>query len=175
MSTGECELYCSVLFKCWLRSSDLMFAWPLIAQGHDKCNVTQGPTGGPEVVGSSRTRALSAWCSKWYLQRYGGHHVLSSHHIACMRGSAPGCRAARHCSCPSRVGSRLALHCSGLLWVANWPVLPCCGVRIDGPKGDELCFLFVFKILMWNLNKFNLHNSRSPNSSNTSWRKDKLL
>jgi hypothetical protein len=42
----------------------LMFAWPFIAEGHGKYNVTQGPTGGPGVVGSMRTRALPAWCSK---------------------------------------------------------------------------------------------------------------
>jgi hypothetical protein len=42
------------------------------------------------------------------------------------------------------------------------------GVRIDDPRGGELGFLFVFKTLMRNLNKVNLHNSRSPNSSNTS-------
>jgi hypothetical protein len=35
-------------------------------------------------------------------------------------------------------------------------------------RGRELGFLFVFKTLMRNLNKFNLHNSRSPNSPNTS-------
>jgi hypothetical protein len=35
------------------------------------------------------------------------------------------------------------------------------------PKGgDELRFLFVLKTLMRNLNKVNLHNSRSPNSPN---------
>jgi hypothetical protein len=42
----------------------LTFAWPLLAQGHDKYNVTQGPKGCPGVVGSLRTRALPAWCSK---------------------------------------------------------------------------------------------------------------
>jgi hypothetical protein len=42
----------------------LTFAWPLIAQGHGKYNVTQGPTCGPEVVGSLRTQVLHAWCSK---------------------------------------------------------------------------------------------------------------
>jgi hypothetical protein len=41
-------------------------------------------------------------------------------------------------------------------------------IRIDGPRGGELGFLFVFKTLMQNLNKFNLHNSKSPNSRNTS-------
>jgi hypothetical protein len=41
-------------------------------------------------------------------------------------------------------------------------------VRIDGQEGGELGFLFVFKTLMQNLNKFNLHNFRSTNSSNTS-------
>jgi hypothetical protein len=41
-------------------------------------------------------------------------------------------------------------------------------VRIDGPRGGELCFLFIFKTLMQNLNKFNLHNFRGPNSPNTS-------
>jgi hypothetical protein len=41
-------------------------------------------------------------------------------------------------------------------------------VRIDGPRRGELGFLFIFKTLMRNLNKFNLHNSRSPNSPNTS-------
>jgi hypothetical protein len=38
----------------------LTLAWPLIAQGHGKYNVTQGPTDGPEVVESLRTRALPA-------------------------------------------------------------------------------------------------------------------
>jgi hypothetical protein len=42
----------------------LTFVWPLIAQGHSKYNVTQGPTGGPGVVGSSRTQALPARCIK---------------------------------------------------------------------------------------------------------------
>jgi hypothetical protein len=41
-------------------------------------------------------------------------------------------------------------------------------VRIDDPRGGELGFLFIFKTLMQNLNKVNLHNSRSPNSSNAS-------
>jgi hypothetical protein len=41
-------------------------------------------------------------------------------------------------------------------------------VRIDGPRGGELDFLFIFKTLMRNLNKVNLHNSRSPNSPNAS-------
>jgi hypothetical protein len=66
---------------------------PFIVQGHDSYIVTQGPTGGPGVVGSLRTRALPA----------------------CMHDAAPGCHAAPHCSCPSRVGSRSALHCSDLL------------------------------------------------------------
>jgi hypothetical protein len=42
----------------------LVLVWPFIAQGHGKYNVTQGPTGGPGVVGSLHTRALPAWCSK---------------------------------------------------------------------------------------------------------------
>jgi hypothetical protein len=42
------------------------------------------------------------------------------------------------------------------------------GVRIDGPREGELSFLFYFKTLMRNLNKVNLHNSRSPNSPNAS-------
>jgi hypothetical protein len=33
-------------------------------------------------------------------------------------------------------------------------------------KGGELGFLFINKTLMRNLNKVNLHNSRSPNSPN---------
>jgi hypothetical protein len=45
---------------------------------------------------------------------------------------------------------------------------PWCSVRIDVPRGGELCFLFVFKTLMRNLNNVNLHNSRSQNSPNAS-------
>jgi hypothetical protein len=42
----------------------LMFVWHFITQDHGEYNVTQGPTGGPGVVGSLRTRALPAWCSE---------------------------------------------------------------------------------------------------------------
>jgi hypothetical protein len=41
-------------------------------------------------------------------------------------------------------------------------------VRIDGPRGGELGFPFVNKTLMRNLNRVNLHNSRSPNSPSAS-------
>jgi hypothetical protein len=36
----------------------LAHAWPFIAQGHNKYNVTHGSTSGPRVVGSLRTRVL---------------------------------------------------------------------------------------------------------------------
>jgi hypothetical protein len=35
-------------------------------------------------------------------------------------------------------------------------------------EGGELDFLFIFKTLMRNLNKVNLHNFKNTNSSNTS-------
>jgi hypothetical protein len=119
----------------------LMFVWPFIAQDHGKYNVTQARQVAPgwldpyvlghylpavandDFNGSLRTRALPAWCSEWWLQRYGGCRVLSSRHVTCMRGAPPGSQGAWHCSCPSWVGSRSALHCSGMLLVASGVVL----------------------------------------------------
>jgi hypothetical protein len=41
-----------------------------------------GPTSGPRVVESLYSRALPARRSKWWLQRHGVRHVLSSYHVA---------------------------------------------------------------------------------------------
>jgi hypothetical protein len=54
-------VYCS---SAGLALVILTFAWPFIVQDHDKYNVTQGPIGGPEVVGFMHTRALPTWCSE---------------------------------------------------------------------------------------------------------------
>jgi hypothetical protein len=56
------------------------------------------------------------------------------------RLTGPARRVGRQCSCKDR-----------------WP-----------KKEGELGFLFIFKTLMWNLNKFNIDNSKSPNSKGTS-------
>jgi hypothetical protein len=49
--------------------------------------------------------------------------------------------------------------------VSNKALIP--RVRIDGPIGGELGFIFILKTLMRNLNKINLNNSRSQISPNT--------
>jgi hypothetical protein len=103
----------------------LTFVWPSITQDHDKYNVTHDPTGDTGVVRSLRTRVLPGWCSEWWLKRYEGRCVMSSRHVACMRGTTSDCRATRHCSYPSWVGTRSALHYSGLLLVANRSALSC--------------------------------------------------
>jgi hypothetical protein len=43
-----------------------------------------------------------------------------------------------------------------------------CKDRWSKRGGGELGFLFIFKTLMRNLNKFNLYNSKNQNSPNTS-------
>jgi hypothetical protein len=69
MSTERGVLYCYMFAQVWVELAQkslriLTSAQPFIAQGHDSYIMTQGPTGGLEVVGSLHDWALLTRSSK---------------------------------------------------------------------------------------------------------------
>jgi hypothetical protein len=97
---------CVALFKAELNLSTLVVHLAFYSSRPGSYTVTQGPTGGPKVVESLYSRALSARSSKLCLQQHG--YVRSCHPatLYSVSSMSPCCRVTLHYSNVRRVVNR---------------------------------------------------------------------